>query len=110
AKVSTYDKTKEMILRGMSVPQIARERDLTEGTVIDHVEKLLEEKSIDYKKDLLHVADGQEVLMDEIAKAFDKLGTSPLKPVFEYMKGHVPYEKLRLARVLYRGGKVGSNS
>jgi ATP-dependent DNA helicase PIF1 len=101
-KVPTREITKEMVLRGLSLSAIAQERGLTEGTIINHLEELKEQKLINPETDLAEIAGKQSDSMTKIHAAFDDMGVSPLKPIFEHFDGNYEYDTLRLARLLYK--------
>ncbi|MEI6400146.1 MAG: helix-turn-helix domain-containing protein [bacterium] len=101
-KKPTTQITRELFEAGMTVQEIAKERDVTIGTIVDHLEKLKEEDPSFYLKRLMK--DLGATKYKTIAMAFHKLGTQdggqrPLKPVFELLKGKYDYETIRLVRL-----------
>ena len=54
-KISTYAETKRLVLLSESIEDIAAVRDLSEGTILSHLEKLTEDGELDAEKDLVHV-------------------------------------------------------
>jgi hypothetical protein len=101
AKISTFEQTRQMIADGQSIEAVARERGLTIGTIVSHIERLVNEKKLNAQTDLAHIAEGWDEHMSEIHTAFDKLGADALAPIFQHFSGKIPYETLRLARVFY---------
>ena len=101
-EISTYDQSLELIKSGVSLTDIAKKRDLTLGTIIAHVEKLVEFGKLDVfdveklipSKILLH--------FDEIEKAWEKYGTDKVGIVHKYFDSKYSYEELRLSRVYYQ--------
>jgi len=98
---TTYEITKECVLEKKSVAVISTERGISEGTIIEHIEKLLEEKmltlsDIEYLKPK-KAKDKKE--FEKIVLAFTTLETTKLKPVFEHFKEKIDYDVIRLARV-----------
>ena len=100
----TYDQTKELLAQGLTVGEIARQRDLAEGTIIGQLERM--------------VAEGQEICIDHllpdaerlqrIKEAFDICGDQFLKPVWEYLDAEIEYDDLRLTRIfLHQEALVG---
>ena len=88
--------TQEMLKLGKTIKEIAKERDISEDTVIGHIEKLAEmgdditiEHILPAKKDVT-----------AIKKAFKELDTKKLTPVFEHVKGKYTYHQLRIVRLL----------
>lgn len=92
---STFQKTKELLEKNMSIAQIAKARELSEGTIVGHILKLVEE---DPDLDILHLkppADRFEI----IEKAFQSSPTKLLTAVFNILEGKCTYEELRIARL-----------
>jgi ATP-dependent DNA helicase PIF1 len=100
-KPPTADVTRELILRPLSVAAAAKERDVTEGTIIGHLETLIADKKLDPKKDLSHIFSEYQQSFGKVHDAMRKTDSSHLKPVFEYLAGDVPYETIRLARLFF---------
>jgi hypothetical protein len=65
-------------------------------------------KLIDPTVDLVYTVADQAHNISEIHVAFDAVGVSPLKPVFEHLNGRFEYDTLRLARLLYPKGELRS--
>ncbi|MFA6338844.1 MAG: helix-turn-helix domain-containing protein [Candidatus Paceibacterota bacterium] len=99
-KVPTHHKTMELLKEKLSLKEIAKARDLKEETVIDHIEKLLEEKA-DIKIGYLN--NFKEEKFDKIAdafkKSFEKNGDYRLSPVRDMLGKKFTYAELRLARL-----------
>lgn len=96
-KKNTYEKTRELLDKGLSINEIAGRRDLTEGTVLGHLEKLVQK----YKNlNIEHLRPGKNKL-STIEKAFKEFGAKEgkLTPVFKGLDGRISYEELRLARL-----------
>jgi ATP-dependent exoDNAse (exonuclease V) alpha subunit len=97
-KTATHILTKQLLDEGKTVDDVAKARHITTDTVIGHIEKLIE-----YKEDvkLEHtIPVGKE--FDKIAKAFEKLDTRKLTPVYDELKGKIPYQDIRLVRAFLR--------
>ncbi|MEI7451702.1 MAG: DNA helicase RecQ [Candidatus Falkowbacteria bacterium] len=91
-----YSRTKELLIKKIPVERIAKSQKVALGTVINHIEKLVdagEKINLDYLK-LPH--DKYEIMK----KAFIECGEEKLKPVFEYLDGKYPYDDLKLVRIL----------
>ncbi|MCL5011000.1 MAG: AAA family ATPase [Patescibacteria group bacterium] len=99
-RTSTYDKTLALIQEGKNIEQIVRDRGLTQGTIIGHLENLALKEKIGYEQ--LEQLVGEELfsMMPEISQAFRELDTDKLQPVFEKFGGQYSYDELRLARLL----------
>ncbi|MFW6233316.1 MAG: RecQ family ATP-dependent DNA helicase [Nanoarchaeota archaeon] len=104
-----YKKTKELILKKFSVKDIARFQKLTEGTIINHIEKIIlmrEKIDINY---LLPSKENFEI----IKNAFEKLGYERLAPVYNYFNGNYSYDEIRLVRAIIESkinSEVDNNS
>jgi len=92
---STYQETKNLVLRKMSIAEMAAARGLAPTTIAGHIEKLLsfgEEVDIDY---LRPPAERMAV----IKAAFEKSGGAALTPVKDMLGEDFSYEELRIARL-----------
>ena len=95
----TYSKTKELIEQGLSLEEISEARNLTIGSVYNHLMKLHEEgMKVDFYQFIQPVEVKQ--VHDAILKVED---ADKLKSFYEYFKEEMPYWKIRLA--LYLKGK-----
>ncbi|MCA9361334.1 AAA family ATPase [Candidatus Kaiserbacteria bacterium] len=105
-KVSTYEETKELLLAGKGVKEIAKAREMTESTIWSHVEKLVEMKSISLTDiDHILVANDWSVVKDPLLKAIRKVGREKLKPIFEETGEKYDYNLIRLARIVHDLGQ-----
>jgi len=90
--------TKELIQKKVTVERIAKHLDLSQSTVINHLEKMIdagEKLDLEYLK---LPRDRFEVMK----KAFAECGDERLKPAFEFLKEKYSYDELRLVRILLR--------
>ena len=94
---TTYDTTRELLSQGLTISQIAQERNLAETTIIGHLEHMSGQH---VGLNLHHVLPGTDTL-EEIRKAFGVCGSVQLKPVWEYLGATVTYNDLRLARLYF---------
>lgn len=100
-KVSTHDETLALLRSGKSFREIAIARGMVIGTILQHIEDLKDEEKITLAE-IKKVCDKEIIKKSKIIhKIFDKLGTSPLKPVFERLGGKYSYDDIRIARILY---------
>ena len=79
----------------MILKDIAKERGMTLGTIISHLEKLKEGK---YDVDLKPYAP-KPTDLKAIKAAFKSLKDTKLSPVHRKLKGKYGYEDIRLARL-----------
>lgn len=106
-KEATHEKTKKLILKGMSLELIAFERELSLGTVINHLEKI---KEADPKIDLTKYVPDHKT-MEKIEKVieklkmqaneefFDKEGNIKLGYLYTALNKKIDYETIRLAKL-----------
>jgi len=95
-KTDTVDETFQLFKAGMDKQAIAKQRSLTESTVINHLAKLIEQGNLM----LSDVVDLPQQEIDAIQNAILELGdeAKKLKPVFEYLDGVYDYETLRCVK------------
>lgn len=100
AKLSTLEKTHNLVAGAKTIKDIAKARGLTEETIIGHLEKLLATPKLNFGvKDLEKFNKFAKKEMGEIKKAFDEIGKEKLAPVHSKLKGKYTYKDLRLARL-----------
>ncbi len=89
----TQLETMEMYNRGMSIKEIAKERDMEEETVIGHITYLIEKK-------VLKPAEVDKLvnkkIQDKILVAIKKHGKEKLKPIYEELNGEISYNDIKL--------------
>ena len=101
---STYDQTKELLLELKTIDQVAKERDLTTDTVVQHVEKLLDAKEITVA-DIEHLKPKKkdlEVIMKAFHEEYEEHGKMSLTPVKTKLKDTYSYEELKVGRLFMR--------
>lgn len=99
-KRDTLDLTKELLLEGKSLKEIIKERKLVMTTVLDHVEKLILLKRINYENIEHLVDDKLEKAIPVITEAFATCDTTLLSPVYNHLGGKYTFDTLRLARAV----------
>ncbi|HEY9481151.1 MAG TPA: helix-turn-helix domain-containing protein [Candidatus Paceibacterota bacterium] len=101
-KVDTVEATKELLLEGKSIAEIAAKRELTEGTIIDHLEKI---KAKEPQISMYHLRDTVPVSrFKKIMSAFQQVGTTdggqrPLSPVMSLLGKGYEFDELRIVRL-----------
>lgn len=107
SKVSTYDQTKILIKAGKNLAEIATARELSEGTIITHLEKLL---GLDPKLDCSALKP-EETLIQEIVSAMETLKLTAIEAdydsdgglkmglVHRELNGVHSYETLKLVKI-----------
>lgn len=93
-KTKTHVVTQEMLTKGMSLKEIAAERNLSVDTIIGHIEKLVE---MNEKVTFDHVLPPKKDVT-AIKKAFKELDTKKLTPVFDHLRGKYTFHEIRLVR------------
>lgn len=91
-------KTKELIQKKVPIVRIAKHEKLSQDTIINHIEKMIDAGEVLDLEYLKLPRDRYEVMR----KAYLKCGDEKLKPVFEYLEGKYNYDELKLVRVLLR--------
>ncbi len=92
---STYSETKKLLDAGMGIEKIAAVRRLSQGTIIDHIEKL---KSGGEEIKIEHLRLPEE-RFQKIKSAFEKSGGTFLGPVREILGEEYSYDELKVARL-----------
>ncbi len=99
-KISTMDKTLTLFKNGKSIRQIAKERELAEGTILSHIQKLVSQDRISINEVLPLINPALKKSLAEIHEAFSALDTDKLSPVHEHFSGKYSYDELRMARMM----------
>jgi len=92
---STYDETKKFLKQKIPIQAIAEIRELSPSTIINHIEKLVDEDptlDVDYLKPPMEK-------FTKIAEAFKKTGGFALTPVKNILGEEFSYDELRMARI-----------
>jgi ATP-dependent DNA helicase RecQ len=92
---STFQKTKELFTQKLSLVEIAEQRGVNPGTILTHLETLIEEGE---QVDIAYLAMDADRLR-QIRSAFKEAGGFTLTPVRRILGESFTYEELRLARV-----------
>ncbi|MCI0439936.1 MAG: DNA helicase RecQ [Chloroflexi bacterium] len=95
---STYEATRELVLQKLPVSEIAARRGLSEGTVLGHIETLIEAGE---RLDIRHLLPPPERLA-KIKAAFRQSGGSQLKPVRDLLGEDFSYAEIRIVRMHLR--------
>jgi len=90
--ISTFDITREMFNKGMTIDQIAKERELVTSTIEGHLAKAIEAKQLDISA----LVNGAE--LSEITGVIEHLPTGFIsKDLYDALRGKYGYGKLRAA-------------
>ncbi len=99
-KQTTAEKTLSLIQEGLSISEIAKARDLTETTIVDHLVSLQAKDMLSY--DQVYGLCPQSLIdgLPEIIKAFDKKGSDKLSPAWKALGEKYSFDELKLAKIL----------
>ncbi|PIS07634.1 AAA family ATPase [Candidatus Berkelbacteria bacterium CG10_big_fil_rev_8_21_14_0_10_43_13] len=101
-KPSTIDETLSLWREGKTISQIAKDRSLSEGTIVSHLEKLTATKSIN-KTELSRIVSPRILtVLPKIQAAFDNQTMDKLSPIFKHCHGQYSYDELRIARMVLK--------
>jgi ATP-dependent exoDNAse (exonuclease V) alpha subunit len=100
---TTYEQTRDLVLQKKSITHISQERTMSEGTILEHVQKLLEQKMLEFS-DIEYLKPKKVKDFKKIIKAFSDLETDKLKPVFEHFKEKYEYDVIKLAKLFVERG------
>jgi len=95
---STHLETQKLVLKKMSMEEMASQRGLTCATIAAHLEKLV---SAGAKIDLGYLRPSEENFA-QIKAAFEKSGGMSLSPVQKLLGEQFSYEELRIARLFLK--------
>ena len=99
----SYRETGRLISGGASLEEVAEERGLTVGTIIGHLERLVEESVLVEWGHLLPAPESRA----EIETVIGIMGDNPLRPVWEELEGRYTYDVIRLVRLHRRSRGEG---
>lgn len=97
---STYEITAELLLDKQDFASIAKAREMTLGTIIGHVETLLENNP-SIKPNVKNIIEQQTTpeTRTHIQTAIEQYGDEKLKPLHEACNGEYDYVTIRLVRI-----------
>lgn len=99
-KLSTYEETFNLWEQGKTIKQIAEIRNLSENTILSHIEKLVANKKVS-RADLMAIISVDLLLnLPLIHQEFKKYEDDRLTPIFEFFNGRYSYEELKIARMM----------
>jgi hypothetical protein len=102
-KESTYQLTKELLMKRLGAHAIAKERNMALSTIWAHIEKLVEDGELEreHLHPLIPSSISWEDVYGEMSEAFRQEGTEKLKPVYEALGERYDYDVIRLGRLFY---------
>jgi ATP-dependent DNA helicase RecQ len=93
---STFDETKKFLKQKIAIPAIAEIRGLTQGTILTHIEKIIEENP---EMDISYLKPNDPERFETIASALRKIDSVALSPVKEILGEEYSYDEIKLARI-----------
>lgn len=100
---NTYEATRSLLDKGLSISKIAKERELAESTIIGHIENLIEEGGEIDLSSLIPKKKKEQKRIKKCTDCFNALGEFRLSPIKDHLskKGiKVSYDELKRARLL----------
>jgi nucleoside-triphosphatase THEP1 len=100
-KLSTFEITAKMIKEEKKIEDMLAERKVKIGTILTHLEKLLEDEYLD-KEDIEYLKPNTnhfDELIEEIRPEFERNPKTKLKPVFDALGGKYSFDEIRFARL-----------
>ncbi len=91
---TTLEETRRLFMQGLSIEQIASQRNLADSTVLSHLERLADAGE---NLDVAHLM--QQDRFEKIAAAFREAGGEALRPVRGLLGKEYSYEEISLARI-----------
>lgn len=98
-KRDTLDVTCQYVIEQKPIAFIAAERKMTTGTIMAHLEKLVEQERLNYEQIEVYLDPRLIDALPAINRTFALLDTQNLTPVFEELDAEYSYDELRLARL-----------
>jgi ATP-dependent DNA helicase RecQ len=89
--------TLNLLQQGLSIQEIARQREVTVSTVNDHIVKLIE-SGASVVAERLVPAERCQVISD----AFQQIGGTALKPIKDFLGDEYSYDEIKLVRAMMR--------
>jgi len=100
-RISTHDQTRALIEEGKSFVEVVKARGLTEGTITDHIEKLVQAGKVAPETVEEMMPTPLRKVLPKIHLVFTALGTDKLSAVYEKLDQKYSYDELKLARAAY---------
>ncbi len=98
-RVDTCTATLELVLKNLSLEEIAAERKLKPGTIVSHLEQLKQQEKLPAATltSLIRVSKQKE--LKPIIAVIKKKKLTALTPIFQALKGEHSFDDIRLARL-----------
>ena len=99
-KASTYDQTLQLWKEFHPISEIADLREISEKTVLTHLEKLVKDKKIEKEELARALSSSTLKALPKIHETFKALKTDKLTPVYDRLNGKYSFDELKLARMM----------
>jgi hypothetical protein len=99
-KIPTEEVTLALWNEGKDVYEIADARGISAKTVWTHIEELVGERKITHPALRRIMTPAITKMLPEVSKAFKKLDTDKLTPVFDHFNGKYSFDDIRIVRML----------
>lgn len=96
-----YRRVGESYNNGRSITSLADEYDVKTATILKHLANYLKEENKLRTDGLLEASILSDDQIRLVEQAFEKLGAGLLRPVYDELKGSIPYEELKLIRLYF---------
>ena len=100
-KIPTILITKELLEKGRTIKEIAKERKLTQGTITQHIEEIVKKFP---KTNISHIRPSQKIIdaVQEVNRKLkgDEMGRlNPIKLILDKQGKKLTFEEIRIARL-----------
>ena len=86
---------------GTSITELAKEYDVQEQTIVNHLARFTNEGNKVRLNELLDRVTIDKAKQKKVFNEFDESGTVSLKPIYEKFNGEISYNELHIIRVIY---------
>ena len=98
-RVDTSTATLELVLKNMSLEEIATERNLKPGTIVSHLEQLKQQEKLPAAALTALIPPSKTKELKPIMSLIKKKKLTALTPIFKALDGKYSFEDIRLARL-----------
>lgn len=101
-EVGTVAQTRSLLVQEKSVSEMMRERDLTRGTILEHLEQIKRydpSVSFDYLKNEVEEHNYERITSALLFLGKNEKGVYPLSAVYKHLEGAYEYDTIRLVRL-----------
>ena len=102
SKTDRYEKTKKLLEQSISIKTIAKQLELTESTIINHISKIKEKDSsldLSFYKPKKEILENVKIALQKTGAKKAQNGKYTLKPIFQFLEGRYSYKTINLSLV-----------